>query len=53
MKTGSIIWGAMALVSLVAVLTGATHHLMSLGVCAAMCLAFGIEDDKKDESDGQ
>lgn len=47
MKAWSIIWGIMAAVSLIAVLTGATHHFMTFGISAAMCLAFKAEEDEE------
>ena len=48
MKTFSIIWGIFAIIGLVAILIGATHHWITCLGGAAMCLAMWprTEDDE-------
>lgn len=49
MKACTIIWGIMAAFSLIAILTGATQHFLTLVASLALCLAFraaSIEEDK-------
>lgn len=50
MKVWTITWGIMAAACLIAVLTGATHHLWTFGLSTAMCLAFRAEENKDKES---
>lgn len=49
MKAWSITWGIMAAICLIAVLTGATHHLWTFGISTAMCLAFMPEEETNEE----
>lgn len=49
MKAWTIIWGIMAAVSLIAILTGATHHFLTFGASLAMCLAFRAESTEEDK----
>lgn len=49
MKAWTITWGIMAAISLIAILTGATHHFMTFGISLAMCMAFHAETNEEDE----
>lgn len=48
MKAFSIIWGIFAIIGLVAILIGATHHWITCLGCTVMCLAMWpkTEDDE-------
>lgn len=50
MKAWTFIWGIMAAICLIAVLSGATHHILTLGISAAMCLALRADDTDEEES---
>lgn len=39
MKVFSIIWGVMAILGLIAILSGATHHWVTTLACATLCIA--------------
>lgn len=49
MKVWTITWVIMAAVCLIAVLTGAPHHLMTFGISLAMCLAFHTVENEDEE----
>lgn len=43
MKAWNIIWTIMAIAALIAVLSGAYHQLVTLGISLAMCTGFRAE----------
>lgn len=50
MKAWNIIWGILAAACGIAVAIGATHHLITCGICLAMYLAGRAEVKKEEQS---
>lgn len=50
MKFWTILWGIMAAIGLIAILTGATHHFLTFGASLAMFLTFRAESTEEDKN---